>query len=67
MGHLKVFGCTAHAKVVTPHLKKLDDRSRKLVYFGVEDGSKAYRLYDPASNKIVVSRDTVFEESKVWD
>ena len=62
-----MFGCTAHAKVVTPHLKKLDDRSRKLVYFGVEDGSKAYRLYDPASNKIVVSRDTVFEESKVWD
>jgi len=67
LGHLKVFGCTAHAKVVTPHLKKLDDRSRKLVYFGVEDGSKAYKLYDPASNKIVVSRDTVFEESKVWD
>jgi hypothetical protein len=65
LGHLKVFGCTAHAKVVTPHLKKLD-RSRKLVYFGVEDGSKAYRLYDPASNKIV-SRDTMFEESKVWD
>jgi hypothetical protein len=66
-GHLKVFGCTAYAKVVKPHLKKLDDRSRKLVYFGVEEGSKAYRLYDPATNKIVVSRDTVFEEKLVWD
>lgn len=67
LAHLKVFGCTAHAKAVTPHLKKLDDRSRKLVYFGVEDGSKAYRLYDPNSNKIVISRDTVFQEGLVWD
>jgi hypothetical protein len=67
LGHLKVFGCTAHAKVVTPHLKKLDDRSKKLVYFGVEEGSKAYRLYDPESNKIIVSRDTVFEEHLMWD
>ena len=26
--------------------KKLDDRSQKVVYFGVEEGSKAQRLYD---------------------
>jgi hypothetical protein len=67
LGHLKVFGCTAYSKIVKPHLKKLDDRSRKLVYFGVEEGSKAYMLYDPATNKIVVSRDAVFEEKLVWD
>ena len=47
LGHLKVFGCLAHMKVTTPHLKKLDDRSKKVVYFGVEEGSKAHRLYDP--------------------
>jgi hypothetical protein len=67
LGHLKVFGCIAHAKLVTPHLKKLDDRSKKLIYFGAEDGSKAFRLYDPNSNKIIVSIDTVFEEHMLWD
>nr|GFC49077.1 putative RNA-directed DNA polymerase [Tanacetum cinerariifolium] len=29
--------------------------------------SKAYRLYDPVSNKIIVSRDVVFDEEASWD
>ena len=65
LGHLKVFGCTAHASLAAPHLKKLDDRSKALVYFGVEEGSKAHKLYDPESNRIVVSQDVVFEEEKM--
>ena len=32
--HLKVFGCISYAKVDTPHLRKLDDRSRILVHLG---------------------------------
>ena len=55
LGHLKVFGCTAHARPAAPHLKKLDDRNKALVYFGLEEGSKAHILYDPESNRIVVS------------
>jgi hypothetical protein len=66
LGHLRVFGCTAHTKFSAPHLRKLDDRSRPLVYLGTEDGSKAHRLYEPDSNRIIVSRDVIFEESKVW-
>jgi len=30
----------------------------------VSDESKAYRLFDPISKKIIVSRDVVFEENK---
>jgi hypothetical protein len=67
LGHLRVFGCVGHTKASTPHLKKLDDRSKQLVYFGVEEGSKAYRMYDPENNRIVVSRDVVFEEKKMWN
>jgi len=48
-------------------LRKLDDRSRKLVHLGTEPGSKAYRLLDPVNRKIVVSRDVVFDEEKGWD
>ena len=32
---------------------------------GVSEESKAYRLYDPATKRIVVSRDVVFEEEKI--
>lgn len=67
LGHLRVFGCIGHAKDTAPHLKKLDDRSKRLVYFGVEEGSKAHRMYNPKNNKIVVSRDVVFEEKKMWN
>jgi hypothetical protein len=38
-----------------------------LVYFGTEEGSKAHRLYDPETRRIVVSRDVVFEEKKKWN
>lgn len=44
--------------------KKLDDKSFQRVLLGMNEESKAYRLYDPVSKKIVVSRDVIFEENK---
>lgn len=67
IGHVKVFGCIAHMKVPSVHTKKLDDRSKMVVYLGKEAGTKACRLYDPDSGKIFVSRDVVFEETRCWD
>ncbi|KAG6530658.1 hypothetical protein ZIOFF_012901 [Zingiber officinale] len=66
LAHLKVFGCIAYAKNTTPHLKKLDDRSSPMVYLGVEEGCKAYRLFDPRHNKLQVSRDVIFQENSEW-
>jgi hypothetical protein len=45
--HLRVFGCLAHVKTARPHLKKLEDRSKKMVMLGYESGSKAYKVFDP--------------------
>jgi transposase InsO family protein len=44
LGHLRVFGCRGHVKIVGTHLRKLDDRSMPMVYFGIEEGSKAHRM-----------------------
>ena len=66
VGYLRVFGSVCYAKKDTPHLKKLDDRSRELVHLGVEPGSKAYHLYDPEKRRIVISRDMIFTEDKAW-
>nr|GEU33305.1 hypothetical protein [Tanacetum cinerariifolium] len=64
--HLKVFGCVAHIRIAKSHLKRLDDRSMKLVHLGIEKGSKAYRLLDPDTWKLYVSRYVVFEEQQAW-
>jgi hypothetical protein len=64
---LKVFGCLAYIKNLRPHLSKLDDRGQKVVFISYQDGSKAYRFYDPVTKRVHVSRDTVFDESARWD
>lgn len=46
---------------------KLEDKNFSCVLLGVSEESKAYRLYDPASMTIVLSRDVRFEEDKSWD
>lgn len=38
-----------------------------LVHLGTESGSKAYRMFDPQSQKVIVSRDDVFDEKKGWN
>ena len=63
VSYLRTFGCIGHVKTVKPGLGKLEDRSTKMVFLGYEDGTKAYRLYDPARGKVVVSRDVVFDEA----
>ncbi|GJV48935.1 zinc finger, CCHC-type containing protein [Tanacetum coccineum] len=52
---LKVFGCVAYERIVSKHLKKLDDRSKPLVYLGKEPSSGGFWLYNPRENKIIIS------------
>src|SRR5438105_150560 len=64
---LRTFGCVAHVKDVQPHPSKLADRSRKMVFIGYEEGSKAYRALDLVSQRVHITRDVVFDEDAVWD
>ncbi|XP_073113605.1 uncharacterized protein [Elaeis guineensis] len=41
---------------------KLDRNSRRCIFLGYAKGVKGYRLWDPTTHKIVVSRDVVFNE-----
>jgi hypothetical protein len=38
-----------------------------MVLFGYELGTAAYRVYDPSTGKVMVSRDVVFDEDAAWD
>jgi transposase InsO family protein len=65
--YFKVFGCVAHVHIPETKRKKLDDKSFRCVMLGMSDESKAYRLYDPATKRIVISKDVIFEEDECWD
>lgn len=64
--HLCVSDCVVHVKNTKPNLKKLEDRSKPMIFVGYEAGSKAYRVYDPATQRVRVSRDVVFDEEACW-
>lgn len=67
VAHLKIFGCTSYMKIPEVQVTKLDDRSKLVVHFGREPGTKAYRLYDPVTSTIHISRDVVFNEGQAWE
>jgi len=49
---------------LTTKRQKLDDKSFRCVLLSLNEESKAYRLYDLVSKKVVISRDIMFEENK---
>ena len=67
MSFLRTFGCIGHVRKIKPNLTKLEDRSTPMVFLGYAEGTKAYRLYDPRENKVLVSRNIVFDEKVAWD
>lgn len=66
LAHIKVFRCVAFMKIPAVHVKKLDDRSKRVVYLGREPGTKASRLFDPVTGSVQVSRDVVYKEKDFW-
>lgn len=47
--------------------KKLDDKGMKCIFLGVSEESKAYRLFNPITKKIIISRDVLFDEETSWE
>jgi len=60
--YFRVFGCLAYAHVPQELRGKLDDKAVKCIFVGYSSQSKGYRLYNPNTRRIFVSRDVVFEE-----
>ena len=57
---MKVFGCCAYTKVLNKE-SKLDYNSRKCIFVGYSPGG--YRVLNPETNKIELSRDIIFDEN----
>jgi hypothetical protein len=65
--YFRIFGCIANVHIPDRGRTKLDEKSHRCVFIGVSEESKAYRLYDPKTKKVIVSRDVVFDENEGWN
>ena len=59
---LKNFGCLAYAHV---DKGKLEPRLMKCIFLGYKFGAKGYKLWCPKTNKLVISRDVIFDETSM--
>jgi hypothetical protein len=66
VSHLRTFGCITFTHIPSELRKKLDDRSEKCIFVGYSETSKAYRLHNPISKKLILSRDVKFLENRFW-
>ena len=67
VAHLRVFGCKCWYTIPNEKVKKLDVRGKSAIFVGYAENSKAYKLIDKETVKVVVSRDVTFDESRVVD
>ena len=62
---LRIFGCSAYARVPKVERHKLDPKARKCVLLGYGTAQKGYRLYDLTHMKVIHSRDVVSNEESM--
>jgi len=65
VAHLRIFGCLAYSQVPESKRKKPDGRGEKCIFLGYSEESKAYKLYNTLTKKLVVSKDVIFDEESV--
>ena len=65
--HLKVFGSICYVHIPTAKRHKLEVKSEIGIFVGYSSQSKGYRVYNPKTKKIMISRDVKFDESASWN
>src|SRR5271163_673564 len=65
--HLCIIWSDAYMHISKSKRTKLTQRAKKLKLIGYHDEKKAYRLWDPVAQNIVISRDVIFDESAVLE
>jgi hypothetical protein len=65
--NLKTFGCLCFSYIHQVKRDKLDKKAEPRIFVGYSLIAKAYRIYLPHQNKIIVSRDVKFMELDSWN
>jgi hypothetical protein len=59
---MRIFECPAYFHISGEDRSKLDLKSKKCIFISFKKGVKGYKLWDPVTHKVVISRDIVFDE-----
>src|SRR5579871_4296738 len=63
--HLRIIGCTTYIHIPDKLRTKLDAKSKKCILVEYETLQKGYRVWDPMKDTVTVSRDVIFDETKI--
>lgn len=63
VGHVKVFGSIGYVHIPDQLRTKLDKKSEKMILVGYDNNN--YRMFNPETKKIKISRNVIFEEHNV--
>jgi hypothetical protein len=63
---LKTFGCEAFVHIDKENRTKLEEKSKKCTFIGYGVNDFGYRLWDYENNKIIRSRDVIFNEKVMY-
>ncbi|GBL85692.1 Retrovirus-related Pol polyprotein from transposon TNT 1-94 [Araneus ventricosus] len=63
LSKIRIFGCDAYVKVADIQRRKLDPKSKKMIFIGYS--SMGYRVMDPVTRRVTVSRNVRFDEKKI--
>lgn len=66
VSHLKIFESIIYTHILDQRRMKLEDKSEKFIFVSCDAWSKAYKLFDPKTKRIHVSRDMEFYEDGMW-
>jgi len=65
--HLRRWGCVAYAHIPEQLRKKLDVKAHRGIFVGYDNPNGTYRIFDPATNKIICTKDWIISENEFWD
>ena len=66
LDHIRVFGCVCFVFVPGEQRNKLEARSTKAMFLGYSTTQKGYKCYNAETNRVLISRDVKFLESKSY-
>jgi hypothetical protein len=64
--HLIIFGSVAYAEIQEEKRTKIEDKSQKYILLGYGENSHGYKLHNPMTKKVIMSRDVKFDEEQGW-
>ena len=65
--NLKIFGCLCFTYVPLVRRDKLDKKAETDIFVGYNNVTKGYRVFQPQTKKVIVSRDIKFIETEKWN